>query len=262
MMDPEGSQEHPAVPQIHPMLLSPPPPPRGFRGEAERTPRASLGTGALVWLVRHGRVTAPDVAYGDSDVPLSEEGLSQTEAVAHSMASQPVQHVRSSPLQRARRLGEAVARAAGSPLQLDDRLKELNRGDWQGLTRLEYAERWAQERVSYWDAPLTWRAHGGESEEELVTRAWPALVETTEMAQGAVGVLTAHRQVIRGLTAAAIGVAPGASHRMELDPAHGVLLRDAVGGWILERTNAPAPGSPHAAEPPDGPPEDVVTQLR
>ena len=137
-----------------------------------------------------------------------------------------------------------------------------HRGDWQGLTRTEYAERWAHERVNYWDAPLTWRAHGGESEEELVARAWPALVEAAEMAQGAVGVLTAHRQVIRGLTAAAIGVAPGASHRMQLDPAHGVLLRDAVGGWILERTNAPAPGSPHAAEPPDGPPEDVVTQLR
>ena len=244
------------------MLLSPPPPPEGFQGEAERTPRASLGTGALLWLVRHGRVTVPDVAYGDSDVPLSEEGLRQTEAVARSMASQPVRHVQSSPLQRARRLGEAIAGATGSPLRLDDRLKELHRGDWQGLARTEYAERWARERRRYWDAPLTWRGHGGESEEQMVERAWPALVEAVEMAEGAVAVVTAHRQVIRGLTAAAIGVGPGASHRMELDPAHGVLLRDALGGWILERTNAPSPGAPHAAEPPDGPPEDVATQLR
>jgi broad specificity phosphatase PhoE len=244
------------------MLLSPPPPPEGFPGEASRTPRPSLGTGALLWLVRHGRVTAPDVAYGDGDVPLSEEGLRQTEAVARSMATQPVRRVLSSPLQRARRLGQAIARSTGSPLQLDDRLKELHRGDWQGLTRTEYAARWAREQVSYWDSPLTWRGHGGESEEQLVERAWPALVEATRMAEGAVGVVTAHRQLIRGLTAAAIGVAPGASHRMELEPAHGVLLRDAEGGWILERTNAPSPGSPHAAEPPDGPPEDVVTQLR
>jgi len=244
------------------MLLSPPPPPESFRGEAERAPRASLGTGALLWLVRHGRVTAPDVAYGDSDVPLSEEGLRQTEAVARSMASQPVQQVLSSPLQRARRLGEAIARETGSPVLLDDRLKELHRGAWQGLARTEYAERWASERVSYWNAPLTWRGHGGESEEQLVERAWPALVKAVQMAGGAVGVVAAHRQVIRSLTAAAIGIGPGASHRMDLEPAHGVLLRDAEGGWILERTNAPSPGAPHAAEPPDGPPEDVATQLR
>jgi broad specificity phosphatase PhoE len=244
------------------MLLSPPPPPADFAGEPERPPRPSLGTGAQLWLVRHGRVTAPDTAYGDADVPLSEEGLHQTEAVAGSLAPRRPRGVLSSPLQRARRLGEAVARASSAPLQITDRLKELHRGQWQGVARTEYADRWARERDAYWSAPLTWRGHGGESEEQLVTRAWPALIEAAQMAAGAVAVITAHRQVIRALTAAAIGISPGASHRMDLEPAHGVLLRDAVGGWILERTNAPSPGAPHAAEPHDGPPEDVVTQLR
>ena len=244
------------------MLLSPPPPPADFPGEAERPPRPSLGTGARIWLVRHGRVTAPDTAYGDADVPLSQEGLRQTEAVARSLAPLGARGVLSSPLQRARQLGEAVARASAAPLQITDRLKELHRGEWQGVARTEYAERWARERDAYWESTLTWRGHGGESEEEMVERAWPALIEAVDVATGGVAVITAHRQVIRALTAAALGVSPGASHRMELEPAHGILLRDASGGWLLERTNAPSPGAPHAAEPPDGPPRDVVTQLR
>lgn len=244
------------------MLLSPPSPPAGHVTEPERAPRASLGTGSLVWLVRHGRVTAPDVAYGDADIPLSEEGLRQTEAVARSLSALPVRGVRSSPLQRARLLGEAVARASNAPLEVSKDLAELHRGDWQGIPRTEYGRRWAEEREAYWLAPLTWRGHGGESEADLVQRAWPDLLAAAQMAPGEAVAVTAHRQVIRALTAAAVGIGPGASHRITLDPAHGILLRDARGGWILERTNAPCPGAPHAAEPRDGPPEDVVTQLR
>lgn len=244
------------------MLLSPPDPPRDGPREPARAPRPAPGTGALVWLVRHGRVTAPDVAYGSADVPLSEEGLRQTEAVARSLGRLPLAAVVSSPLERARRMGEAVARAASAELEVTERLAELHRGEWQGLTRVEYARRWADQRAAYWADPLGWREHGGESEAQLVERAWPALLRAIDLARGGVVAMTAHRQVIRALTAAAVGVAPGASHRIVLDPGCGVLLRDASDGWILERTNAPAPGAPHAAEPPDGPPEDVVTQLR
>lgn len=249
-------------PRFRPMLLSPPDPPPDHRAEPERPPREAPGTGASIWLVRHGRVTVPDAAYGDSDVPLSEEGLEQTRVVAETLSRLPLRAVVSSPLQRARRMGEAVARAASVELEVTPRLAELHRGSWQGLSRVEYARRWAADRDAYWRDPLTWRAHGGEAEADLVERAWPALIRAVELAAGGVAVVTAHRQVIRALTAAAIGLGAGASHGLVLDPACGVLLRDAEGGWILERSNVTAPGAPHAAEPPEGPPEDVVTQLR
>jgi len=244
------------------MLLSPPPRPRALDPEPEREPRASLGSEALVWLVRHGRVTARDIAYGDDDVPLSSDGKTQTDAVAESFRNVEVTFVATSPLQRARAMGEAVGRACGVSIEVDPRLAELQRGDWQGLTRTEYAARWARESDAYWRAPLTWRGHGGESEAQLVERAWPALEAAVRGADGGVAVLTAHRQVIRALVAAAIGVPVGISHAVALDPAHGILLRDAASGWILERTNAARPGAPHMAETEDGPPEDVVTQMR
>lgn len=243
------------------MLLSPPPRPDDLPPEPERDPRPSPGTGATIWLVRHGRVTAPDVAYGDDDVPLSDEGVRQTDAIARGLAGHTLAAVASSPLVRARRMGEAIATATGAPLQVVPELSELHRGAWQGLSREEYARRWLAAATDYWRDPLGWRGHEGESEADVVERAWPTLVDVARRADGGVAVVTAHRQVIRALTAAAVGVPAGRSHSMALDPAHAVLLRDASNGWILERTNVARPGSPHAAEPEGGPPEDVVTQL-
>lgn len=246
------------------MLLSPPPPPAGFPGEPDREPLESPGTGTLIWLVRHGRVTAPTTAYGDQDVPLSEAGLAQTALAAETLAAQTQpRRIVSSPLVRARTLGEALAQRTGAPLTLDPRLKELNRGAWQGIERTEYQTRWRADRDAYWADPLHWDRHGGESEAALVARTWPALLEALgppEPAQGGRVVMAAHRQVIRALTAAAIGIPPGRSHSMRLDPAHGILIHDTPGAWTLLRTNVFPPGAKHATEPRDGPPRDVLVR--
>ncbi|MEM1453474.1 MAG: histidine phosphatase family protein [Planctomycetota bacterium] len=244
------------------MSLSPPPRPEGVPVEPERDPVSSGGTEASVWLVRHGRVRTPTVAYGDGDVPLSEDGVRQTEEVARSFAAMDVKVVVASPLERARTMGSAIAGVAGVELGVDGRLAEMHRGAWQGLERTAYAARWADAAAEYWRAPHVWRGHGGESEEQVVARAWPALEEAVEAAAGGVAVVAAHRQVIRALVAAAIGVPAGASHALALDPGHAMLLRDAAAGWILERTNVARPGAPRRTDPEDGPPEDVVTQMR
>ncbi|MFT7171670.1 MAG: broad specificity phosphatase PhoE, partial [Paracoccaceae bacterium] len=205
------------------MLLSPPR--AGRTREPERAPRPALGTESRIWLIRHGRVDAADLAYGDADVPLSAEGQAQTDAIEGQISAylQPAL-VAASPLQRARAMGEAVSRATGAPLRLDDRLKEMNRGDWQGLPRTEYAERWRAAAGDYWRDPLHWRGHGGESEAMLVERTFPVLEEVAraaaESGEACTAVIAAHRQVIRSLVAAALGLPPGQSHSLQLDPGH------------------------------------------
>ncbi len=256
-----------ALPAQTPMLLSPPPPPSEFAGEPNREPLESPGTDTLLWLVRHGRVTAPTTAYGDEDVPLSEEGLGQTALASEALANQArPNRIVASPLIRARTLGEQLAERTGLPLRLDPRLKELHRGDWQGIERTEYQARWRADREAYWQDPLHWKGHGGESEAEVVARAWAALSDALNGFQaagtGPTGcvVIAAHRQVIRALTAAAMGIPPGRSHSMRLEPAHGILLQASPGAWTLLRTNIFPPGAKHATEPVDGPPKDVIVR--
>lgn len=216
-----------------------------------------------MWLVRHGSVAAGDNAYGDLDVPLSELGEVETARAARALASLRPARLVASPLARARALGEAVARHAGCALHVEPRLREVHRGAWQGLARDEYMRRWASDARAYWSAPLDWHAPGAESERALRARVAAALAEhlaAPELARGGVLVCAAHRQALRALVGALLGLPAAASHGLALDPACAVHLVDEPDGWTLARTNLAEAGAAHAADPHDGPPGDVLAR--
>lgn len=241
------------------MQLDPPSPPEGAAAEPPRSPLPSPGTGSMLWLVRHGHVDAPHGSYGDTDVPLSPLGLEETRAAVESLAALgDLRAIWSSPLVRARAMGEGLALATGLELHLDDGLKELHRGRWQGLGMEEYRARWDAEADAYWEDPLSWNGHGGESEADLVARGFPCLEAAARAAAGQVAVLTAHRQIVRAVVAAAVGIPPVASHRMLIATGSGILLEDAPHGWVLHRTSVKPPAARQAAELESGPPEDVA----
>lgn len=241
------------------MQLDPPSPPEGVPAESPRAPLPSPGTGSMLWLVRHGHVDAPHGSYGDTDVPLSALGQEETRAAMGSLAAvDGLRAIFSSPLVRARTMGEGLARATGLELQLEDGLKEVHRGRWQGLEMDEYRARWDAAAEAYWEDPLSWRGHGGESEADLVARGFPCMVAAAHAAGGQVAVITAHRQIIRAVVAAAVGIPPVASHRMRITTGSGILLEDAPHGWVLHRTSVKPPAARQAAELESGPPEDVA----
>ena len=248
--------------------MTPPPCPAELAPEREafdppREPWRGPGTGARVWLVRHGSVDAGDIAYGDLDVQLSELVRAETLRAAEDLASLGPLAVWSSPLSRARALGEALAARAKVPLTLDPRFMEVHRGAWQGLPRSEYLARWHDDRSAYWRDPFHWRGHGGESEADLRKRVVAALSDAlaaTAPPPGSLLVVTAHRQALRALIAAMLGLPAGASHGLTLDPAHGCLCLDEPDGWTLVRSNIARMAAREAAEPEDGPARDVVAR--
>lgn len=241
------------------MQLDPPAPPEGAATEPPRAPLPSPGTGSMLWLVRHGHVDAPHGTYGDTDVSLSALGQEETRDAVESLAAlDDLGAIWSSPLVRARTMGEGLSRATGLELRLDDGLKEIHRGRWQGLGMEEYRARWDAEAEAYWADPLSWRGHGGESEADLVARGLPCVEAAARAAGGRMAVLTAHRQIIRAVVAAAVGIPPVASHRMLIATGSGILLEDASHGWVLHRTSVKPPGARQAAELDAGPPEDVA----
>lgn len=240
------------------MRLDPPPLPDGHAPEPPRDPLSSPGTGSRIWLVRHGHVGHGSGTYGDTDVPLSERGLGETRAAIESLAGlEGLRAVFSSPLSRARTMGQGLAEATGLPLALRDGWKEIHRGEWQGIERDDYRARWGAEAAVYWADPLHWRGHGGEAEADLVARGVPLLEEAARAAAGDVAVVTAHRQILRAVIAAALGVAPGVSHGIRFDTSSGTLLEDSAHGWVLHRTNVIPAGAKQLSEPDSGPPEDV-----
>ena len=223
------------------MHLHPPPSPEprpGPPGDPPREPASGPKSKIQVWLVRHGEVeqTFAEQAYGSRDVPLSSRGEEQTRAAAEALATAEIQRVVSSPLQRALRLGEAIASRSGAELRIDPRLGEIDRGEWQTLGRAEYLARWEEQAEEYWRDPARWCGHGGESEADLCTRTWAAFEEATEGVSRLV--VAAHRNVVRSILAHALGLPYGQSHALSLDPGHGALLEGSESGWALIRFGA------------------------
>lgn len=92
-----------------------------------------------IWFLRHGQ-TEWNKAYrmqGQLDSPLTAQGIAdarrQAVIMAPILASQPT--LVASPLGRARHTADIAL--GGAPYATDDRLKEIDAGDWQGKYRAD-----------------------------------------------------------------------------------------------------------------------------
>src|SRR2546421_645446 len=94
-------------------------------------------------LVRHGESEWNRISryQGQADAPLSELGLRQAEALGQRLALEKIDAIYASPLQRALRTAEAIARFHPRvPVIQDTALYEIHHGDWQGLLAKEVRE--------------------------------------------------------------------------------------------------------------------------
>jgi probable phosphoglycerate mutase len=80
-----------------------------------------------VWLVRHGDAYAELVSLDDSNIdpPLSQKGRDEAEKLGIRLAASGVSAVWCSPSRRSQETAEIAARAAGLPVHVDPRLREV-----------------------------------------------------------------------------------------------------------------------------------------
>ncbi len=134
----------------------------------------------LIILVRHGQTEWNRVERfrGHADVPLNETGLAQAEATGRRVAAewQP-RAVYTSPLSRAVKTAEAIARHFALPVQVHPGLADIDYGAWQGLTPDEARARWPDIVEAWYTAPHTADIPGGETLAALRTRAMAAVSE-------------------------------------------------------------------------------------
>jgi len=157
--------------------------------------------------VRHGE-TEWNLArryQGWSDSPLTARGLAQAEAIGRYLCTHPdaaEATIISSPIGRVRRTAEIIRECLGrsEPLRLDDRLRELSFGSWDGLGRDEIAT--LAPGVFDGDGRHEWyfRTPDGETYDRFSGRiaAWLAETEGQRLIVVCHGVVT---RVLRGLYA-------------------------------------------------------------
>ena len=170
-----------------------------------------------VYLVRHGAVSTEwnDRVYGQLDVPLSEEGMAQAEALGRRMSSMRLDAVYASDLARALNTAEVLAGPHGLAVEAVGAFREASFGHWQGKPWADILAHHADEvRAIYADFGGACMKDG-ESLKDLAARVLPALREIISRHRGESVAVAAHGGVTRVIIADALGMDLSASRRIE-----------------------------------------------
>ena len=132
-----------------------------------------------LYLIRHGETewNREGVFRGRRDIPLNSRGMEQADRMGKYLAGRKIALVRSSPLSRAKATAEAVAQAIGAQVETDERLTDINYGEWEGKALAEILASDAAMYKLWKKEPHFVTFPGGESLSCVRDRAMPAVLE-------------------------------------------------------------------------------------
>jgi broad specificity phosphatase PhoE len=172
-------------------------------------------------LVRHGHVEgiSPERFRGRADLALTPEGRRQAEATARCIrASWTPAALYASPLSRCLTTAEAIGRPFGLTPTPIPGLMDIDYGEWQGLTSDEVGRKWPAALDTWQHAPHWAAIPGGESLQDVLTRAVAALRDVIGRHPRDTVVLVGHDSVNRVILLHALDLPLSRYRRLGQDP--------------------------------------------
>jgi alpha-ribazole phosphatase len=160
------------------------------------------------WLIRHGEPAADarQRCYGSLDVGLSETGRAQMADVADYLSREPVAAIYSSPLSRAIESAQILATARSASVEVVNDFREIDFGDFEGLTYDEIASRYPDIYRQWMETPTGVRFPNGESYTEVQARVLRAFDTIQRERQEQTTVIVSHGGVNRIILAWALQI--------------------------------------------------------
>jgi len=175
-------------------------------------------TDTTVDFIRHGAPVGGRRFRGHGiDDPLSDTGWQQMWDAVGDRA--PWAHIVTSPLQRCHAFAMALQEKYGPPVDIDDRLREVGLGSWEGFSPDELIARDEDEYRAFYQNPQRNRPPGSESLETFGARVAEALESIFQRYQGKHVLIVAHAGVIRAALGHVLQSDPVAWYRTRVDNA-------------------------------------------
>jgi broad specificity phosphatase PhoE len=143
---------------------------------------------------------------GKLDVGLSERGREQVRQTARWLEKIPFTAIYTSPRRRARESAAIIANQRLADVHVEDRLCEIDFGEFEGMTYNEIAEHYPEKYLAWMNRPPEIIFPGGESFRQMRKRATCAAAQIRGSHTGQIVVLVTHGGVNRIILAEALRV--------------------------------------------------------
>ena len=173
-----------------------------------------------ILLARHGTVEGlkPERFRGRAELALTEQGLGEIAALARRVAPLGPVAIYTSPMQRCVRTGAAIVAACRVPAEAHDGLADIDYGRWQMRTHDEVRAAEPEAYARWKSAPQLTRFPGGESLQDVATRAFDLLRTVLARHPHETVVLVGHDSVNRVLLLGLLEMPMSAYWRLVQDP--------------------------------------------
>ncbi|MCF6336412.1 MAG: alpha-ribazole phosphatase family protein [Gammaproteobacteria bacterium] len=169
----------------------------------------------VIDFIRHGEPEGGRRFRGHSiDDVLSEKGWTQMRRVVESGC--PWTQIVSSPLVRCHAFADELNQQHHVPVRIDDRLKEVGFGSWEGLTHDEIQARELSDYQAFYRDPVSNRPPGAEPLDVFFARVSSALKTIVADFSGQHVLVVAHAGVIRAIMAHVLDIPAMAVYRIQV----------------------------------------------
>lgn len=175
-----------------------------------------------LFMVRHGatELSAEDRFAGAVDVELSKEGRHQARKLAQRLADDSIAAVYCSPLKRTMQTASILAKPHDLPLKVDEGLREIHHGHWEGMRRSDVESQFPEEYAAWEEDPFTFAPLGGEAGVNVIARALPVIRKIVLEHRGQNVIVVSHKATLRLLISSLLGFdARGYRDRLDQSPA-------------------------------------------
>lgn len=161
-----------------------------------------------VILVRHGQTQWNlDMKYqGHCDIELTQKGIEQAMLAAQRLASEDVSAVYASDLSRALKTAQCIGEKHDLPVTAIPELREINFGEWEGLTFESINSKTKDSRSKLFTHPDEIVIPGGETFREVKERAMNAITKLVAQHPDQTIVVVSHGATIRTILCAVLNI--------------------------------------------------------
>lgn len=139
-----------------------------------------------LYLTRHGQTewNLERRMQGWKDSPLTELGISNAKALGKHLEDVNFSEIYSSSVQRAARTAELVRGDRDIPIILDENLREIGVGDWEGQVVEDIKKNCDEEYNNFWKKPHLYKRDNVETFQDVQNRAVKVVKEIIEKHKG------------------------------------------------------------------------------